>query len=132
LLDWGATTEEAEVRLPCDDLVPDADLVATQAIYIAAPPALVWSRLIQIGIGRAGAYSYDWLERLVGLDVHSSHHIVPDLQRLDVGDVVPVEQDGRGLRVHASSPSRCWPRGRATATGRGHGCCGRSAPAPDS
>jgi hypothetical protein len=39
------------------------------------------------------------LERLFGLDVHSSRRIVPELQHLAVGDVIPVEQDGRGLRV---------------------------------
>jgi hypothetical protein len=101
LLDWGASKTEAASVLPGDDLVPHADLVATRAISIAAPPALVWPWLVQIGIGRAGAYSYDWLERLFGLDVHSSHAIVPELQHLAVGDVIPVEQDGRGLRVQA-------------------------------
>ncbi|HYO19997.1 MAG TPA: hypothetical protein VES02_15170, partial [Dermatophilaceae bacterium] len=86
--------------LPGDELVPGADLVATRAITIAAPPCDVWPWLVQIGIGRAGAYTYDWLERLAGLDVHSSRRIMPEHQNLGVGDVIPVENDGTGLRVH--------------------------------
>jgi len=56
---------------------------------------------VQIGEGRAGAYAYDWLDRLFGLDMRSSHRIVPELQGLAVGDVVPVAGDGTGLRVRA-------------------------------
>lgn len=99
MLDWGATAEEARRPLPGDGLLPDADLVATRAIAIEAPPAEVWPWLVQIGVGRAGAYSYDWLDRLFGLDMRSSRRIVPELQVLAVGDVIPVAGDGTGLRV---------------------------------
>jgi hypothetical protein len=109
LLDWGASKTEAASVLPGGDLVPHADIVATRAISIAAPPALVWPWLVQIGIGRAGAYSYDWLERLFGLDVHSSHAIVPELQQLAVGDVIPVEHDGRGPVQDAAAEGRTIP-----------------------
>jgi len=83
-----------------DDLLPAADLVATRAIAMKAAPADVWPSPIQLGVGRAGAYSYDWLDRLFGLDVRSSRRIVPELQGLAVGDVIPVAPDGTGLRVH--------------------------------
>jgi len=99
MLEWGATAQEAARELPGDELLPDPDLVATRAITIAAPPAAVWPWLVQIGIGRAGAYSYDWLDRLFGLDVRSTRRIVPELQDLRVGDVIPVANDGTGLRV---------------------------------
>jgi hypothetical protein len=99
MLEWGATPQEAARALPGDELLPDPDLVATRAITIAAPPAAVWPWLVQIGIGRAGAYSYDWLDRLFGLDVRSTRRIVPELQDLCVGDVIPVANDGTGLRV---------------------------------
>ena len=101
MLDWGATAEEVRRALPGDELLPDADLVATRAISIAAPPAEVWPWLVQIGVGRAGAYAYDWLDRLFGLDMRSSRRIVPELQGLAVGDMVPVANDGTGLRVRA-------------------------------
>ena len=99
LLDFGSTPAEQARALPGDELLPEADLVATRAISIAAPPEDVWPWLVQIGTGRAGAYSYDWLDRLMGLDMHSSWHIVPELQGLAEGDVIPVANDGSGLRV---------------------------------
>jgi len=106
MLDWGATAEEARRALPGDELLPDADLVATRAISIAASPAEVWPWLVQIGVGRAGAYAYDWLDRLFGLDMRSSRRIVPELQDLAVGDMVPVANDGTGLRVRAIERER--------------------------
>jgi glyoxylase-like metal-dependent hydrolase (beta-lactamase superfamily II) len=106
MLDWGATAEEVHRPLPGDELLPDADLVATRAISIAVSPAEVWPWLVQIGVGRAGAYAYDWLDRLFGLDMRSSRRIVPELQGLAVGDLVPVANDGTGLRVRTLERER--------------------------
>lgn len=106
MLDWGSSPEEAARALPGDDLLPHADLVATRAITISAPPQAVWPWLIQIGTGRAGAYSYDVLDRLAGLDMHSSQRIIPEYQNLGIGDVIPVANDGTGLRVHILEPNR--------------------------
>jgi hypothetical protein len=106
MLTWGASPDEVAAGLPGDELLPHADLVATRAITIAAPPGAVWPWLVQLGIGRAGGYSYDWLERLFGLDVRSSRRIVPELQGLAVGDVIPVESDGSGLRVRILEPEQ--------------------------
>ena len=106
MLDWGSSPGEAGRTLPGDDLLRHADVVATRAITISAPPQAVWPWLIQIGTGRAGAYSYDVLDRLVGLDMHSSRRIIPKFQDLGVGDVIPVANDGTGLRVHILEPDR--------------------------
>ena len=106
LLDVGSSPDEQARELPGDELLPEADLVATRAVSIAAPPEAVWPWLVQIGTGRAGAYSYDWLDRLLGLDMHSSWHIVPELQELAVDDVIPVANDGSGLRVRRLEPAR--------------------------
>lgn len=106
MLDWGARRDEAVQALAGDELLPSADLVATRAISIDAGPADVWPWLVQIGVGRAGAYAYDWLDRLVGLDVRSSRRIIPELQGLAVGDVIPVANDGTGLRVRVLEPDR--------------------------
>ncbi|MBF6241180.1 hypothetical protein IU474_29465 [Nocardia otitidiscaviarum] len=54
VLHWGATAAEVERALPGDDLAPRADVVATRAIRIAAPPAVVWPWLVQMGPGRVG------------------------------------------------------------------------------
>ncbi|MGZ8613811.1 MAG: DUF6544 family protein [Actinomycetota bacterium] len=88
---WGATVEETTRALPGDDLAPEPWLQSTRAITIDAPPELVWPWLVQIGDRRAGWYSYDWVERAFGcryVDGHSSTRVVPELQRLRVGDPV--------------------------------------------
>ena len=62
VLTWGATADEVERRLPGDKLLDPADIVATRAIGIDAPPSAIWPWLVQMGPGRAGAYTYDWIE----------------------------------------------------------------------
>lgn len=85
-LTWGATPGEASAALRGDDLVPDADLVTTRAIAIGAPPERIWPWLVQMGSGRAGTYTYDWLENLFGLDMHSAEVILPQFLNLTEGD----------------------------------------------
>jgi len=85
---WGATPSEVAAAMPGDDLVPAPRMSSTRAITIAAPPAVVWAWLDQIGHGRAGLYSYDGLENLVGCDLHSADSILVDAVPLAVGDLV--------------------------------------------
>lgn len=59
---------------------------------------------MQIGSGRAGLYSYDWIENLLGYDLHSSSRILPEFQNLGVGDVVPLGPHGPRLRVESLRP----------------------------
>jgi hypothetical protein len=87
-LRWGATDEESERSLPGDDLIENADLIATRAITIRASAEQVWPWIAQLGQGRGGFYSYDFLENLVGCDIHSADRIVPEWQDLVVGDEV--------------------------------------------
>jgi hypothetical protein len=96
-LHWGATKEEAARPLPGDELVAKADYVATRAITIDAPPRDVWPWLVQIGSGRAGWYTYD---RMDNAGVPSATEIIPELQRLAVGDLIPmVAGKDIGVRV---------------------------------
>ena len=89
ILTWGATDEEATARLPGDELLEDADGIATRAIEIYAPPAAVWPWIAQIGPSpRGGAYTYDWIENLLGLDMHSADRVLPDFQHPEVGDTI--------------------------------------------
>src|SRR5215212_11032129 len=78
VLTWGATPDEVERRLPGDELLDPADIVATRAIGIDAPPSAIWPWLVQMGPGRAGAYTYDRIENLFGLNMHSADRIVPE------------------------------------------------------
>lgn len=103
-LTYGATAEEAARVLPGDELLPDPDLRSTRAITIQAAPSAVWPWLVQMGSGRGGAYSYDWIENLLGLDMHSADDILPQFQDLAVGDVLPLGPKGPGMRVEICDP----------------------------
>jgi hypothetical protein len=89
ILTWGATEVEATSRLPGDELLEDADGVATRAIGIDAPAAAVWPWLAQMGPSpRRGAYTYDWIENLLGLNMHSVDHVLPEFQHPQAGDTI--------------------------------------------
>lgn len=79
---WGATDDEVGRKMPGDDIIPTANMT-TRAISIRCSPELLWPWLVQIGYGRAGWYSYDWIDND---GKPSVHHIVPDLQGLRPGD----------------------------------------------
>jgi hypothetical protein len=87
-MSWGATREEAAGALPGDAILPGADLTATRAVTIGAAADRVWPWIAQLGQGRGGLYSYDWLENLIGCDIHSSDRVVPQWQQVEVGDQV--------------------------------------------
>ena len=85
---WGATGAEVERPLPGDDLVPDPQIRSTRAIDVAAPPERVWPWLMQLGWGRAGLYSFDGLENLIGCDLHSADALLDDIAPLEVGGLL--------------------------------------------
>lgn len=106
LLRWGATDEEATKSLPGDEIIPDPGIVTTHAVTIGAPPVAVWPWLIQMGPGRAGAYTFDWVENLCGLDMHSADRIVPEWQQMAVGDAFQLSRNGPPLRIAILEPER--------------------------
>jgi hypothetical protein len=87
-LQWGATDGEANLALPGDDLLRSADLTATRAVTIRASASVVWPWIAQLGQGRGGFYSYDFLENLMGCEIHSADRVVPEWQHVVVGDEV--------------------------------------------
>jgi len=81
---WGATDGEVARTMPGDELIPDAGS-ATRAVTIAATPEEIWPWLVQLGFGRAGWYSYDWIDN----DFQASaDRILPEYQNLKVGDKI--------------------------------------------
>jgi len=92
---WGATDAEVSRALPGDELVPHPKGGFTQAITIRSPRQRVWSWVAQIGQGRGGFYSYDFLENLIGCNIHSVDRIVADYQHDDRSE---------GLRLHPKMP----------------------------
>lgn len=109
---WGTTRAEREKALPGDDLVPVATMQTTKAITIKARPEVIYPWLLQIGVDRGGMYSYDWLENLFGLKVHTAQAIVPEYQHVQVGDFwrfTPQDfilNPGPGLYVRELQPGR--------------------------
>ena len=98
---WGVDPEETGRELPGDDLVPDAQLVETRGIDILATPSAVFPWLLQMGYGRGGWYSYDQMDT----KNPSADRVMPDLQHLEVGDVMPTWPGG-GLIVRGIDPDR--------------------------
>jgi hypothetical protein len=98
-LTWGATTEEVHGPLPGDDHALGAAR-ETRAIAIDAPAATVFAWVAQLGQDRAGFYSYELLEDLVGCEMPDLRHLDPALQRWSVGDRLwmypPSKLEGKG------------------------------------
>jgi hypothetical protein len=84
----GATAEESHGQLAGDEMIETSDLTATRAITIRATTDNVWAWVAQLGQGRGGFYSYDFLENLVGCDIHSAGRIVQEWQDIAVGSEV--------------------------------------------
>jgi hypothetical protein len=98
-LTWGATPAEVARPLPSDGLVVAPTFNSTRAITIAALPEQVWPWIVQMGLSRTGWYSYDLLDNL---GRPSARRIIPELQHLQPGDIVPMSPDGtKGMAVHS-------------------------------
>ena len=81
---WGATDAEAVQSMAGDELISGAGQ-ATRAITIKGLPEEVWPWLVQLGYGKAGWYSYDWIDN----DFQSSAaRIILGYQDLAVGDKI--------------------------------------------
>ena len=91
---WNVTAAELAAAYPGDKLVPTPRHVWMRAVDIAAPPRAVWPWLVQLGQGRGGLYSYDWLENLADCDIHSVDRILPECQQLAVGDPIRLVREG--------------------------------------
>ena len=104
-LHWGATDKEVEQPMPGDEEVSQANYQSTRAITINARAASIWPWLVQMGQGRGGLYSYDWLEKLMGLRISNVDQILAEFQHLKVGDIIPLEPGGSGYRVASLEPN---------------------------
>ena len=92
---WGATADEVARAMPGDGILSPGALPTTRAITIGAPADQVWPWLAQLGYGRAGWYSYDWLDN----DGHpSATQIRPQWRHLRPGDQI-LMMPGAGFDV---------------------------------
>jgi hypothetical protein len=83
-LQWGATNEEKQARLPGDEIITGPSFAPTRAITIEATPEQIWPWIVQIGYGRGGFYSYDLLDNL---GRPSAERILPEWQSIEIGDI---------------------------------------------
>lgn len=63
-LRWGATDNEIKRPMPGDDVVGKPSFNATRAVTINAAAENIYPWIVQMGINRAGWYSYDLLDNL--------------------------------------------------------------------
>lgn len=85
---WGSTPAELAMALPGDPAPRARAFEVQHAITINALPEDVWGWLVQMGQDRAGFYSYDWLERAMGLGIRNVREVRPEWQTLQAGDFV--------------------------------------------
>jgi len=96
-LRWGAKHEEVSRSLPGDEVVSRPTFNATRAVTVSAQPEEIWPWIVQIGFGRGGWYSYDFLDNL---GHHSAERIVSEFQHIEVGDLIPLGPgEDAGMRV---------------------------------
>ena len=81
-----ANDAERTRKLPGDDLVPNLLGSITHAITIRSSRQDVWPWLAQMGAGRAGWYSYDFIDNG---GHRSAERILPELQSIEVGTLFP-------------------------------------------
>jgi protein-S-isoprenylcysteine O-methyltransferase Ste14 len=108
MLGWGATADEARQVLPGDDLVQAPEYRSTRGITIDVPPDKVWPWVAQLGWGRGGLYSYQWLENLLGCRMTNADRIVAEWQTPRAGD--PFRMDPRipPLKLAVVDPPRAF------------------------
>lgn len=86
---WRATKEEIQRPMPLDEVVRKPQYVTNRAVTIQAPPEAIWPWLSQMGeLPRGGFYSYETVERLLGMKVENADRILPEFQNLRPGDVL--------------------------------------------
>ena len=96
-LRWGATANEIKRHMPGDDIVDKPSFNATRAITINASPENIYPWIVQMGVNRAGWYSYDLLDNLAR---SSAESILSEHQNIQIGDLIPMSPDGKdGLWV---------------------------------
>jgi hypothetical protein len=103
---WGLDPTDAAATWPGDELVPDARWQWTHGIEIDAPPDEVWPWVAQIGQEKAGFYSYEALENLVGCEVRGASEVRPEWTELKLGDALRLHPKMPPLRVEALEPGR--------------------------
>lgn len=81
-----ATRMERISTLPGDEIITNPIASITDAITIRRAPHDVWPWLVQMGAGRAGWYSYDFIDNG---GRRSADCILPEFQKIAIGELFP-------------------------------------------
>jgi hypothetical protein len=101
---WGLDEATVARPYPGDELVPEPTWSWTHGVEIDAPPEEVWPWVVQIGQDKAGFYSYEWLENLVGCDLKNAERVHPEWQELRPGDSLRLHKESAALSIAAVEP----------------------------
>ncbi len=102
---WGLTSAEAAEVRPGDELVAEPVWSWTHAVEVQARAEDVWPWIAQIGADRAGFYSYQWLENLVGCGVRNAESVHTKWVH-ELGDSLVLHPEMPSLRVTSVTPGR--------------------------
>ena len=92
---WGATEAEMEDSAHTRS---NQNLQCIHAIEINKPAQEIWPWLVQIGYGRAGLYSYRFLDNWLA-NKAQRYKLVPEWQRIQVGDILTIVPGLVSMRV---------------------------------
>jgi hypothetical protein len=95
-LHTGVSNAEAYGSLPGDDLLPHPRVEWTRGITVQAEPEQIWPWLFQMGYGRGGWYTPEWVDLFANRWVFgvrspfpkSADRLLPEYQQVAVGDLI--------------------------------------------
>ena len=103
-LRWGTVGTEVTDSLPGDEFVPEPKWSYTLGITIGASPEEVWPWIAQIGQGRAGFYTYQTLENMVGCRITNTTEILPAHQHPALGEDISLHPTAPPMRIEIVDP----------------------------
>lgn len=109
LMHWGSTMQEINKYYPGDSILLQPDYENTLTATINKPPSAIWPWIAQMGLNKAGFYSYTWLENIFGCRLHNADQINPEWQKPQPGEYEPVcasaeEKNMKGWTIHNVIP----------------------------
>ena len=81
-----AEANESTRKLPGDSLISAPVASLTHAVTVHGLPEDVWPWLVQMGSGRGGWYSYDFVDNG---SRPSAYRILPEFQNIEIGTIFP-------------------------------------------
>jgi len=90
LMHLGSAKEERSKYYVGDSILLKPGYENILAVTIDKPPSAIWPWVAQMGLNKAGFYSFTWLENIFGCKLYNTDHIHPEWQNTQPGDYEPV------------------------------------------